>query len=193
MRVDGKFYVGPDIPEGQGSVNAVAWHPQRHNMFASCSDDGTIRIWRSTAEMGKEEDVFADALTTPGNGHRRDRSFSYENGEAYQAFAIGSNNGGGHEREYSSEVMGPSPFPWATSPRAPNSPGVQQRRARRQAASRRAAAAAAVAAQGASAALSRAIENDDDEEDDDEDDQEGSDDDEEEDSEDEDQMEEGGD
>ncbi|PWN34125.1 WD40 repeat-like protein, partial [Meira miltonrushii] len=30
----------------KGSVNSVAWHPRQHNMFASCGDDGTIRIWR---------------------------------------------------------------------------------------------------------------------------------------------------
>jgi WD40 repeat protein len=30
---------------GEGSVNSVAWNPTKECMFASCSDDNTIRIW----------------------------------------------------------------------------------------------------------------------------------------------------
>lgn len=32
---------------GEGSVNSVAWHPRNERMFASCSDDHTVRIWES--------------------------------------------------------------------------------------------------------------------------------------------------
>ncbi|CAL5867644.1 uncharacterized protein PFLUO_LOCUS1863 [Penicillium psychrofluorescens] len=43
MRVDGKFYVGPDIPEGQGSVNAL---------LAECYD----LVWDLRAAVADEED-----------------------------------------------------------------------------------------------------------------------------------------
>ncbi|KAJ6044570.1 uncharacterized protein N7446_002763 [Penicillium canescens] len=43
MRVDGKFYVGPDIPEGQGSVN---------NLLAECYD----LVWELRAAVVAEEE-----------------------------------------------------------------------------------------------------------------------------------------
>ncbi|KAJ5294839.1 hypothetical protein PENANT_c014G06385 [Penicillium antarcticum] len=43
MRVDGKFYVGPDIPEGQGSVN---------NLLAECYD----YVWELRAAVVDEEE-----------------------------------------------------------------------------------------------------------------------------------------
>ena len=40
-------------------VNTVAWNPCIHNMFASGSDDGTVRVWTThpTAQPEDEDDV----------------------------------------------------------------------------------------------------------------------------------------
>jgi len=55
---DGKVYVWHrdrgillDVLAGHGggSVNSVAWNPRNTQMFASCSDDCTIRLWEPSA------------------------------------------------------------------------------------------------------------------------------------------------
>lgn len=33
------------LPGHQNVVNTVAWNPVVHTMFASGSDDGTVRVW----------------------------------------------------------------------------------------------------------------------------------------------------
>ena len=55
-QTDGNIYVWqrdtgalPEVLSGHGerSVNSVAWNPRNEHMFASCSDDNTIRIWEA--------------------------------------------------------------------------------------------------------------------------------------------------
>jgi len=58
---------------GEGSVNSVAWHPRNERMFASCSDDHTVRIWESppavltTSNVGRER-VGGRSMLLGGEG-----------------------------------------------------------------------------------------------------------------------------
>lgn len=42
---------------GEGSVNSVAWNPRHERMFASCSDDFTIRIWEPIMSETADESL----------------------------------------------------------------------------------------------------------------------------------------
>lgn len=59
---------------GPGSVNSVVWHPHEASVFASCSDDRTIRIWEpeSILTMDAERQLSAvDEYLLPDKGKSR--------------------------------------------------------------------------------------------------------------------------
>jgi WD40 repeat protein len=78
---------------GEGSVNSVAWNPRNERMFASCSDDHTVRIWEAPTRIPGFEGVRRRA-EGPSLGFGMANGKGKGKGVAKQRWdGLGSNNG----------------------------------------------------------------------------------------------------
>ena len=81
---------------GEGSVNSVAWNPKNEGMFASCSDDHTIRIWE--APPGASADGVGEHVVPMTNGKEKGKTRQRWDGDDVETTATTTTTGGSASR-----------------------------------------------------------------------------------------------
>lgn len=97
------------LPGHTDTVNSVAWHPTNHSMFASCSDDATVRIW--TPKDAARFRALNSAASAAAPLEPAPAGRAMIGARLVQPQRFGTGEGAAHD-------VGPSPFPWASSPGA---------------------------------------------------------------------------
>lgn len=107
------------LPGHEGPINSVAWHPTHHALFASASDDSTVRIW-TPSDIGRFRALNVSEREAGGLlADRRGAATGASAAAAAAAAASGSSSSRAYGHASSgSASSGPTPFPWERSPHA---------------------------------------------------------------------------
>lgn len=99
---------------GEGTVNAVAWHPKLPSLLASCSDDGTVRIWQPEQALTDKNKRRSGRLSVRDSWGRGNMDLMSNLNMAAKPSTS--------EGKEAASAAGLLPFPWSMSPARPSSP-----------------------------------------------------------------------
>lgn len=93
----------------------MAWHPKLPSLLASCSDDGTVRIWQPEQAVTDKDKRRSSRLNL------RD-SWSRGNVDLMSNLNMATTKPSTREGKEAASAAGLLPFPWSMSPARPSSP-----------------------------------------------------------------------